>query len=391
MKPYRERVFFKATDKSFKITLFLSQFRLLNKFVSMLTNQFLIIIKYFFIRKDNDSKNVLIICLHRLGDTVFSIPTIKAIYDSMTDSNIFILSYAETKSILELKFDADKIVTINKEDFIIQRRIAKRKARMVIRNLLPETIIDLTGNPASASLIVSSGAITVIGVNSEYFKKLYTGFIPIRKSPHFIDIYKDVLNHIEPNYKKFSYVFEKNFDTNGKILILPFAIRKAKEWDLYKFIQLGKILNKKYDVCLIAPPNFIEDDIMHELKSLNLEIVITNTVSELIENTRGASLFISNDSGPIYIASLLGKPTFSIYGPTNPKFSVPFGEIHKFYQKILPCSADKEKVCFTLGGIHCPSQECMKLITVEEIEDSISSFIKLLDIKEKNNSQEIAN
>jgi ADP-heptose:LPS heptosyltransferase len=341
LKPHKERNYFKATDKSFKITLVLSRIKLLNKLVSYLTNLFLLIFQSIFVRRKNDTKNIVIICLHRLGDTVFSIPTIKAIYDSLRDSNVFIVSYPDTKSILELKFDSDKIITINKEDFIIQRRLAKRKARMVIKNLIPEVIIDLTGNPASASLIFASGAKTVIGFNLEYFKKLYTSFIPIRKSPHFMDIYKDVLKQTLPKYKTYSYEFETNFDTSGKILILPFAIRKAKEWDLHKFIQLGKRLNKKYEVCLIAPPNFMDDDIINEIKSLNLEIEITNTVNELIAKTKGASLFISNDSGPIYIANLLGKPTFTIYGPTNPKFSLPFGESHKFYQKILPCSADK--------------------------------------------------
>jgi heptosyltransferase-2 len=201
-----------------------------------------------------------------------------------------------------------------------------------------------------------------------------------------MDIYKDVLKQAIPNYTIFSYEFDKNFDTNGKILILPFAIRKAKEWDLHKFIQLAKRLNENYEVCLISPPDFIDDDIINEISSLNLEIEITNTVNELIEKTKGASLFISNDSGPIYIANLLGKPTFTIYGPTNPKFSLPFGKSHRFYRKILPCSADKEKVCYTLGGIYCPSYECMKLITVNEIEDSVNSFIKILGIEEKNNN-----
>jgi heptosyltransferase-2 len=391
LKPYKERKFFKATDKSFKITLLLSRLKLLNNFVSFLMNLFLLIFQSIFVRRKNDSNKIVIICLHRLGDTVFSIPTIKAICDSLKNSNVFIVSYPDTKSILELKFDGDKIVTINKEDFIIQRRLAKRNARMVIKNLTPEIIIDLTGSPASASLIISSGAKTVIGLNSEYFKKLYTSFIPIRKTPHFMDIYKDVLKQAVPKYKSYSYEFEASFDTSGRILILPFAIRKAKEWNLHKFIQLGKRLNKKYEVCLITPPNFIDDDIINEIKSLNLEIEITNTVNELIEKTKGASLFISNDSGPIYIANLLGKPTFTIYGPTNPKFSLPFGKSHQFYQKILPCSADKEKVCYTLGGIYCPSQECMNLITVDEIGDSINSFIKLLGIEEKNNNQEIVN
>jgi len=81
---------------------------------------------------------------------------------------------------------------------------------------------------------------------------------------------------------------------------------------------------------------------------------------------------------------LLGKPTFTIYGPTNPKFSLPFGERHQFYQKILPCSADKEMVCFTLGGINCPSYECLNLISVDEIENAAIKFISELGIEEIN-------
>lgn len=391
MNPAKERKFFEATDKSFKITLVLTQVKLINKFAIFLTNLFLLIFQSIFVWSKNNTKNLVIICLHRLGDTVFSIPTIEGIYSSFRDHNVFIVSYPDTKSILELKFNSDKIVTINKEDFIFQRRFAKRKGRKVVKNLSPEIILDLTGTPASASLIIASGSKRVIGLNLEYFKKLYTSFIPIRKSPHFMDIYRDVLKQTVPEYKKYSYEFETNFDTSGKILILPFAIRKSKEWELHKFIQLGKRLDKKYEVCLIAPPNFIDDDIINELRSLNLEIEITNTVIELIEKIKEASLFISNDSGPIYIANLLGKPTFTIYGPTNPKFSLPFGERHQFYQKILPCSADKEKVCFTLGGINCPSYECLNLITVDEIEDSVNSFIKHLDIEEKNNNELIVN
>jgi ADP-heptose:LPS heptosyltransferase len=130
---------------------------------------------------------------------------------------------------------------------------------------------------------------------------------------------------------------------------------------------------------------------LSEIKSLELEIQITNNVDELIEKTKHACLFISNDSGPCYIANILGKPTFTIYGPTNPNFSLPFGENHKYYKKELSCSAKEEKVCFTLGGIYCPSYECLNLITVDEVEYSINSFIKLLGIEEKNNNQVIVN
>ncbi|MCZ6702474.1 MAG: glycosyltransferase family 9 protein, partial [Ignavibacteria bacterium] len=188
---------------------------------------------------------------------------------------------------------------------------------------------------------------------------------------------------VKPDYKEYSFEFNIKTDARGFVIIHPFAIRKEKEWGLHKYIELAGRLNKYYNVIVISPPNFMDDDTLFEIELMQIDLQITNTIDELIQVTQKAALFISNDSGPIYIASLLGKPTFTIYGPTNPKFSLPFGAFHKYYQKILSCSASDEKYCFTLGGINCPSQECLNLISVDEIENEIISFIKELSIEKK--------
>ena len=391
MDPFKERNFHKSKDSSFKVTLVLGRLHFLNNLLLYAAKLFLIIFQVFTSKRKNNTKRLLILCLHRLGDTVFCIPAIEGIFECYKNYDITIMSYLDTKSILELKYNSNKIVAVSKNDFILQRRFAKTKIRNIIKGLKPEIIFDLTGNPASASLILNSRARKIIGTNLAYFEYLYSTFTLIRTSPHFIDIYIDVLKSVKPHYTGYSYKFKSNFSSVDKILIHPFAIRKAKEWGLQKFIELADRLNNKYKVCIISPLNFIDDDILSEIKSLELEIRITNTVDELIKKTEDTCLFISNDSGPSYIANLLGKPTFTIYGPTNPKFSLPFGENHRYFQKELSCSAKDEKVCFTLGGINCPSYECMNLITVDEIEDSVNSFIKHLDIEEKNNNELIVN
>ena len=386
MDPVKERNFHKSKESSLNLTLILKRIKILDQLLVSIISFSITLIKLFLRQQTYDSKRLVIICLHRLGDTVFCIPVIKGIYDCYKDYKIFILCYPESKSILEIEFESEDIVTIEKNDFFLQRRIAKKEVRKTVNNLKAEIIFDLTAEPSSASLIITSNAKEIIGTNLQYFEKLYTSFVPIRTKPHCMDIYLDVLRSVKPEYNNYSYQFESNYHPKDKIMIHPFAIRKAKEWNLHKFIQLGKRLNEKYEVCLIAPANFIDDDIINEIKSLNLKIEITKTINELIEKSKDASLFISNDSGPIYIASLLGKPTFTIYGPTNPTYSVPFGVNHRYYRKELHCSPIEEKFCFTLGGINCPSYECMNLITVDEIEDSVNGFIKLLDIEEKNNN-----
>jgi heptosyltransferase-2 len=87
-------------------------------------------------------------------------------------------------------------------------------------------------------------------------------------------------------------------------------------------------------------------------------------------------LIVSNDTRIIYIASLLGKPTFTIYGPTNPEYSLPFGKYHRFIQKKIVCSPKPgEQYCYLEAGKKCPSFECMNQLTVEEVYEKLSNFI----------------
>jgi heptosyltransferase-2 len=178
---------------------------------------------------------------------------------------------------------------------------------------------------------------------------------------------------------------KKEFPTKikkiDKILVHPFAGWKAKEWNLRKFIDLTIMLSKSFDVELISPGNAISKDILEEVEKDNLKICITKSLNELKNKIKNCSLLVSNDSGPIYIANILGKATFSIYGPTNPNFSLPFGEYHSFIQKNIPCSPVDTQYCFTHAGLYCPSNECMQLLSVEEVYESLLTFINELNQK----------
>jgi heptosyltransferase-2 len=233
-------------------------------------------------------------------------------------------------------------------------------------------------------LIFNKPATKIVGMNLPYFKDLYTEFIPKRTEPHFIDNYLDVARLIIPNLPSASnYKFNADINQNGKIIIHPFAIRKAKEWSFRKFIELALRLNDTYQVEIIFPKNFISEDVYKELEYMGLNFRVTESIKDLIYAIQQAGVFISNDSGPTYIAALLGKPTFTVYGPTNPKYSLPFGNFHEYYQNKMNCSADKEMFCFTLGGIECPSIECMNRISLDTLEAKVIKFIEGLKINKR--------
>ncbi|MHB1688791.1 MAG: glycosyltransferase family 9 protein [Ignavibacteriaceae bacterium] len=322
------------------------------------------------------NSKVLIISLNKLGDTVFTIPAINAIKNKF-DQPLTIVCYEESKLIYEAIFNDFQFVVLSNNDFYFDGRIANSKSRRKIKNINAGIIIDLTFSIKSSSLIFNNRAKKIVGSNDKYFNKIYTDFIQQRKSPHLIDIYLDVAKRIveinnEIELKEYKIILNKN----GYILIHPFAGWKAKEWNLNKYIELAQSLNKVYDCKIIIPKECIEQDILSGLKSLSISFLISNGINDLIDAVKNCSVIIGNDSSAIYIANLLGKPTFTIYGPTNPRFSLPFGELHDFIQKEIKCSPEFGKqYCFTDAGRKCPSFECMNLLSLEEVNQKVNLFL----------------
>jgi len=333
--------------------------------------------RYPFAVHKHPSNEVLVISLHNLGDTVFTIPAIRALKNEFKD-RLTIVCYEDSRSIYELIFNNFKYVIADKNDFYFNGRIAKSKIREKIKDINPGTIIDLTGAINSATLIFNSTADSIIGFNEAYFKKIYTGFIPKRKVPHLFDLYLDIVKEIIPvendgELKDFGY----SYKPDGYIIVHPFGGWAAKEWDFYKFVELTEKLNNSFKCIFIIPKDRAKGSNFQLIQSKNISYLILDQISELINAIKDCTLLIGNDSGAVYIASLLGKPTFTIYGPTNPRYSLPVGSHHEFIQKTIHCSAGHdEQYCYLDAGRKCPSYECMKQLPVNEVFIKINSFLE---------------
>ena len=334
--------------------------------------------------RKNLSGNIIIISLHKLGDSVFTIPAIMQIFEHFSNQNVYVLTFSENKNIYNTVLKKEYIIPLEKDGFFLGGRIASKNAIDILKNLQPNIIFDLTGNITSASLIAASKAKEIVGMNTKYCKTIYDVFIPIKNKPHLIDRYLDAVKVYLPlDESKIIKEFPIKFETGGKILIHPFAGWKAKEWNLNKFIELADLLNAEYEVEIVSPENLIPEDIIHDIRDHQMPLSFTTSINDLVNKIKECSVFISNDSGPLYIANLLGKATFTIYGPTNPEFSLPFGKYHRYIQKKMACSPDGTQYCFTHAGLYCPSNECMNLLQVKEVHNTLQSFLSELEIKQK--------
>lgn len=85
------------------------------------------------------------------------------------------------------------------------------------------------------------------------------------------------------------------------------------------------------------------------------------------------SLFITNDSGPMHVATASGVPTLALFGPTTRELGFfPFGQRHKVLEAELAC-----RPCSLHGGKECPRGHflCMKLITPADVHRQAEALL----------------
>jgi ADP-heptose:LPS heptosyltransferase len=319
-------------------------------------------------------ENIVVISLHKLGDSVLTIPAIREI-QNLYRKEIVIFCFAEAIPIYKVALENVKFHSTNKNNFYFGNRICNHKTRRELARLKPKIIFDITGFMTSATLIFNSRAKQIIGMNRPHFSTIYDNYIPINRRPHLMDMYLDIIDSVTPNKIDRSKIkaFPKSEKKDGSALVHFTAGWKAKEWNKKKYFNLVLKLAEEIRITVISNKNELPIDLKTELNLENINLITTDSIDELINQIQSCSYFIGNDSGPLHIADLLGKPTFSIYGPTNPKYPMPIGNHHSYIEKKIECSTlSIQELCFTNGGrVGCSSYECMNLLSVKQVKDKL--------------------
>lgn len=92
------------------------------------------------------------------------------------------------------------------------------------------------------------------------------------------------------------------------------------------------------------------------------------TVEQLIDELRECRLLLTNDTGTMHLAALLGVPVVAIFGSTEPRLTGPLGNGHIILRHHVECSP-----CFLR---ECPIDfRCMKEISADEVAAAVLSTL----------------
>lgn len=106
-------------------------------------------------------------------------------------------------------------------------------------------------------------------------------------------------------------------------LITPGAGWGAKRWPAERYADVARgLVQRGFDVVVNAGPG--EESLAATIASGGAAVLLA-TLPQLIAFTRRIALCIGGDTGPLHLASALGRPVVGIYGPTDPSRNGPYG------------------------------------------------------------------
>ncbi|MBC8495524.1 glycosyltransferase family 9 protein [archaeon] len=331
-----------------------------------------------------DVKSIAFVKLWAIGDSVTSLPLIKAIKEKYPKSNITVIAHKRNFTVYEHQSFIDEIILFEEENlFKFLRKF--------------DLVFDLEPYLNSSALLSWWIGKFRIGFSNQARSILYNKTSLFSKSKHMVEMYMDLgrqvgiektiskLEKLKVNKKEKEQVdifLRKNgVKKNDKLAgICTGAAESVRErmWPKERFAELADYLtNKNYVVIFTGSP--AESKLIEEVRSLMNTKSINSagkiSLTESFDLIEKCNIFISNDTGPMHVAAAQGCKTIGLFGPNTPVRWGPFGKGNvSIYHKIScsPCIINEKGIMPIC--INKEFQKCMKLISVKEVKKTINKL-----------------
>jgi ADP-heptose:LPS heptosyltransferase len=161
---------------------------------------------------------------------------------------------------------------------------------------------------------------------------------------------------------------------NGYVTINPFSRWSYKEWGIDKWRQLISFIWQKYKMPVLILGSEEERGRADELTVASPYPVYNfagkTSLREMAGLLQMGRLHIGVDSAAPHIASAVGTPTLTIYGPSDWRDWAPLGEKNKVILPDMECSPCHKKGCNGSGR-----SECLDNLQVNKVWNAVESMM----------------
>ena len=313
-----------------------------------------------------DPRNILVIDFGQLGDVVLSLPALAAIRKRFPKARITVAVGKPGADVVALSGSADETFVVDRvglrDGFMPVSVFRVFKIVKDVRQKRFDFVIDLHSLSETNLLGFFSGAPHRLfsrrpGRSLDYLAN-FKPSPPIEtdhRKRHLIDRYLDVLQPLEvenadrlPKLKvrlSDSVEVERQLvkakaDAGAPLVgLFPGAGHPSRRWPLAQFASLADFLirNDQLKVLVFVGPEerpFIKD-IRQQFPS-SVVILDQLSIPQLAAAQARLAAFVSNDTGPMHLASAVGTPVVLLLDKRAPESYLPQGERHKvIYNNVI--------------------------------------------------------
>ena len=308
-----------------------------------------------------------------LGDSVISAAAVRAIKRGRPDAHITVAAPAKIASIWKLVAEVDEVLPLRTHSLGETVRQLRQEPPFDAAILFPNSL-------RSALEVWLARVPRRIGYAGHHRRWLLNQIVPeparIRPIEHQVHRYLDLARHlgttaaVEPAAPARPIT---DGDARLKLALCPGAeYGPAKRWLPERFAEVALAVAAERPVEWIlfgiAADAATGRLIAEQLGDRCVNRIGQTTLDELIAELRACTLLLTNDTGTMHLATLLGVPVIAVFGSTEHRLTGPLGPGNKVIRHHVECSP-----CFLR---ECPIDfRCMHAVSAAEVTAAVLSAL----------------
>ena len=309
-----------------------------------------------------------------LGDAVMSVPAVRAIKNGRPDAQVTIATPSNIAPMWKLVPEVDAIIPLPNGSLLSAVGLLRQRSLFDAAILFPNSL-----RVALESWL--SGIPRRVGYQGHWREWMLNQTVPEprKSSPpehhslRFLRIARECGAETSTVQHPTSNIQITVADQPLKIGLCPGAeYGPAKRWLPERFAEVTAKISGQTSAqwILFGTKNdaMIGDQIAAAIDDHCVNRIGWTTLDELIHELRKCCLLLTNDTGTMHLAALLGVPVVAIFGSTEPRLTGPLGNGYIILRHHVECSP-----CFLR---ECPIDfRCMKEVSTQEVVDAVLSIL----------------
>jgi heptosyltransferase II len=322
--------------------------------------------------KDLKPFRILIRASNWLGDSVISVPAVRAIKAGRPDAHLTIVAPEKIASVWKLVPEVDELLPVKTSSLWSVVRAIRRQGSFDVAILFPNSL-------RAALEVWLAGIPRRVGFRGHQrrwlLNQIATEEPPRGPIQHQVYRYLRMARELgapdaPPEVQKFLPRVRAN-GAPAKVGLCPGAeYGPAKRWLPERFAETALTIAAQRPVQWILFGTATDAEcgavIANALGNQCVNRIGQTTLDQLIAELGECALLLTNDTGTMHLATLIGVPVVAVFGSTEPFLTGPLGKGRHVIRHQVECSP-----CFLR---ECPIDfRCMKAVSVAEVVAAVSA------------------